>query len=55
VYNATTVKTTAVGTTSKYVATSTPYPTHITTSGANRFALSGASLAALLGVAAFVL
>jgi len=54
VYNTTAVKTSAVGTTSKY-ATSTPTPSTITTSGANRFALSGASLAALLGVAAFVL
>jgi hypothetical protein len=48
--------TTAVGTTSKYAtSTPTPTPSTITTSGANRFALSGASLAALLGVAAFIL
>jgi len=47
--------TTAVGTTSAY-ATGTPKPTTVPTSGANKaFALSGASLAGLLGLAAYIL
>jgi hypothetical protein len=45
----------AVGTTSA-VGTATPTPSTITASGANKvFALSGASLAGLLGLAAYIL
>jgi len=55
VYNTTTPCPTPVGTTSKY-ATSTPTPSTITTSGANSLvAVSGASLAGLLALAAYVL
>jgi len=53
--NATTAVKTSVGTTS-VKATATPTPSTITTSGANKaFALSGASLVGLLGLAAYVL
>jgi len=53
-YNTTTTKG-SVGTTSVY-ASSTPTPSTITTSGGNQlFALSGASLAGLLGLAAYIL
>jgi len=45
---------TAVGTTSAY-ASSTAKPTQITTSGASKFAMSGASLAGVLGLAAYFL
>jgi len=56
-YNTTTAPTTtyAVGTTSAK-ATVTPTPSTITTSGGNQLvALSGASLAGLLGLAAYIL
>lgn len=45
---------TAVGTTSAY-ATTTPKPSQISSSGASKFAMSGASLAGVLGLAAYFL
>lgn len=58
--NATTVKpvptTYPAGTAAPTIApTATPSPSPITSSGASKFALSGASLAGLVGIAAFLL